>query len=115
MKDFMFIIRGGDEHLEGQSPEYMQEHMAKWQVWMGGLAEKGLLVGGQPLEKPGKTLIDNGTKIIDRPLAEGKELVGGYIIVKANTLDEGVELAKGCPGLPEGCTMEVREIMLMGS
>lgn len=113
MKEFMFIIRGGDEHLQGASAEYMQEHMGKWQAWMGGLAEKGLLVGGQPLESPGMTLIDNGAKVIDRPLAEGKELVGGYIILKANTLEEGVDLARACPGLVEGCTMEVREIKQM--
>lgn len=109
----MFIIRGGHEELKDASPEQMQAHMAEWRTWMGGLAEKGILVGGQPLEHPGKTLMDGGTKIIDRPLAEGKELVGGYIIVKADTLDEGVELAKGCPGLRQGSSMEVREIMLM--
>ena len=113
MKEFMFIIRGGHERLKDASPEEMQEHMGEWRDWMGGLAEKGVLVGGQPLDFPGKTLIDGGAKVIDRPLAEGKELVGGYIIVKANTLDESVELAKDCPGLKEGSTMEVREIAIM--
>ena len=112
MNEYLFIIRGG---MEGQpSPEEMQTEMEKWRVWMGGLAEKGILVGGQPLENPGKTLIENGTKVIDRPLVEGKELIGGYIIVKADSLEEGTELAKGCPGFDHGCTIEVRQIASMG-
>lgn len=83
----MFIIRGGQDKMQEASPEMMQEHMEKWRKWMGGLAEKGIFVGGQPLEATGKTFIESGTKVIDRPLVEGKELVGGYIIIKANNID----------------------------
>lgn len=111
MKQYMFIIRGGQ--LDNPSPEEMQEEMQKWGVWMGNLAEKGLLVGGEPLDSPAKSFIENGTKVIDRPLAEGKEMVGGYIIVKAENLDQAAELTKGCPGFAHDCSIEVREIMLM--
>jgi len=109
MKDYLYIIRGGDD-LSGFSAEQMQAHMQDWQKWMAGIAEKGQLVGGEPLENPGKTLINKGTKVIDRPLAEGKELVGGYLIMKAENLDAAVELAKGCPGFEHDCSIEVREI-----
>ncbi|MBL4661975.1 MAG: hypothetical protein JKY22_00040 [Flavobacteriaceae bacterium] len=113
MKEFLYIIRGGQEKMINASPEYLQEHMQLWSEWMGGIAEKGQLVGGQPLEYAGKTLIDSGTKIIDRPLAEGKELIGGYIIVKAETMDDACEIAKGCPGFEHGTTLEVRELAAM--
>ena len=113
MKDFMFIIRGGQDDSGQRSPEEMQAHMQKWQTWMGGLAQKGELVGGQPLGKEAKTLIESGSKVIDRPLVEGKELVGGYILVKSNDLDHACEQAKGCPGFEFGATVEVREIMPM--
>ncbi|NOQ70756.1 MAG: hypothetical protein GQ574_02075 [Crocinitomix sp.] len=113
MKEFLFIIRGGQEKMINASPEYLQEHMQLWSEWMGGIAEKGQLVGGQPLEYAGKTLIESGTKIIDRPLAEGKELIGGYIIVKADSLDDACEIAKGCPGFEHGTTLEVRELAAM--
>ena len=109
----MYIIRGGDDVAASKSPEEMQEHMQDWQKWMGGIAEAGKLVGGQPLQLEAKSLIDAGTKVVDRPLAEGKELVGGYIIVKADTLDEATELAKGCPGFEHDCSIEVREIQPM--
>ncbi len=113
MKDFMFIIRGGDDVAAMKSPEEMQDHMQHWQKWMGGLAEAGKFVGGQPLQREARSLVDGGTRVIDRPLAEAKELVGGYIIVKADTLNEASELAKGCPGFEHDCTIEVREIMEM--
>jgi len=109
MNEYLFIIRGGDMD-ESQSPEQMQEHMDAWGVWMGGLAQDGKLVGGQPLMNPGKTLTEKGTKVTDRPLAEGKELVGGYILVKADNLDEAAGLAQGCPGFEHDCSIEVREI-----
>ncbi len=112
MNDYLFIIRGGED-LSDKSPEEMQAHMMDWQKWMGGMAEQGKFVGGQPLQKEGMSLTDKGTQVIDRPLAEGKELVGGYLIVKAETLDEATDLAKGCPGFEHDCSIEVREIRAM--
>lgn len=113
MKEFMFIIRGGDDVAALKSPEEMQEHMQQWQKWMKGLAEKGQFLAGQPLMSEGKSLIESGTKVTDRPLAEGKELVGGYLIVKAGSLEEAADAAKGCPGFEHDCTIEVREIRPM--
>lgn len=113
MKDFMFIIRGGDDLEQTQSLEEMQAHMEDWQKWMGTLAEKGQLIGGDPLQKEAISLTERGHKVTDRPLAEGKELIGGYILVKANSLQEAAEMAKGCPGFEHNCTIEVREIQPM--
>ena len=113
MKDYMFIIRGGEDIGAQKSPEEMQEHMQLWQKWMGGIASDGQLVGGQPLMGEAISLVDRGARVIDRPLAEGKELVGGYIIVKANSLSDASDIAKGCPGFEHDCTVEVREIRPM--
>ncbi len=40
-----------------------------------------------------------------------KEVVGGYLIVKAGSLDEAVELAKACPNIMYGGSVEVRSVM----
>lgn len=110
----MYIIRGGEDVAAMKSPEEMQQHMQQWQKWMGGLAEKGKFVAGQPLMSEAKSLTERGSKVTDRPLAEGKEMVGGYLIVKADTLEEASEIARGCPGFEHDCTIEVREIRPMG-
>ncbi len=114
MKEYIFIIRGGQDIGALKSPEQLQEHMQEWQKWMGGMAKEGTLVAGQPLMDEAKSLIQSGTQVVDRPLAEGKELVGGYLIVKADSLAKATERAKGCPGFEHECTIEVREIRPMG-
>lgn len=107
----MMLFRGGDARRLDQSPEDMQAHMQRWGKWMGDMGEKGQFIGGQPLENGGKTL--TGTKMVvsDGPFAEGKEIVGGYIICKANSLEEAVEISKGCPVFEfEDGSVEVRPI-----
>ena len=53
----------------------------------------------------------NAKKVVtDGPFVESKELVGGYSIVKADTIDAAAELAKGCPALLTGGRVEVRPL-----
>lgn len=57
----------------------------------------------------------NGKKklIIDGPFAEGKEVVGGNLIVKAADLDQATEISKDCPIFEYDGTVEVRPIQVM--
>ncbi|PCJ64117.1 MAG: hypothetical protein COA58_14120 [Bacteroidetes bacterium] len=112
MKQFMYLFRGGP--TEPSSPEQMEAVMDKWKTWMGGLAAKGLLNGGEPLQNEGVQVTNGGNTITDGPFTEGKEIVGGYLSINAKDMDEAVELSKECPQLdfPDG-QIEVREIMKM--
>ena len=59
----------------------------------------------------GKVLSDRkGRTVTDGPFVEGKEEVGGYLIVSAKDINEAVELARGCPILENNGTVEVRPI-----
>ena len=49
---------------------------------------------------------------MDGPFAESKEAVAGFFIIQADSFDDAVEIAKGCPGLDFGQTVEVRPIGL---
>lgn len=110
MKQYLYLFRGGEFP---ESPEKMQAHMEKWGQWMQGLGQDGTLVDGLPLDKTGKVVEKAGEIITDGPFAEGKEVVGGYLIVKSNNLDHAVEISKGCPIFEYKGTVEVREIMPM--
>ena len=108
MKEYLFLFRGGDMSL---SPEEGQAHMQRWMQWMDGLGKEGKFVGAQPLNKNGKKVTGNKKLVTDGPFMEGKEMVGGYLICKADSLDEAVEISKGCPILEfESGIVEVREI-----
>src|SRR5688500_11176289 len=111
MKEYLFLFRGGDCSTLQKSPEARQAHMQKWMTWMGGLAEQGTLIGAQPLDTGGKQITGNKKLITDGPFMEGKEMVGGYLMCKATSYDNAVEIAKGCPILEfEDGKVEVRQI-----
>lgn len=109
MKDFLFLFHGGDLPEE-TSPEQMQAHMSEWGIWMKKMSEKGQFVGGEPLAKEGNWVSsENGIKV-DAVTPESKELVGGYVIVRATDLQEATEISKDCPSLKTGGKVQVREI-----
>lgn len=108
MKEYLFLFRGGDMP---ETPEEAQPHMQRWMEWMGDLSKQGKFVGGQPLNKDGKKVTGSKKMVTDGPFMEGKGMIGGYLICKADSLDEAVEISKGCPILEhESGIVEVREI-----
>jgi hypothetical protein len=113
MKDFLFIFRGPDYSELNLTPEQSQAAMKKWFDWIGELAGKGQYVAGNPLVKTGKMVEGKKPVITDGPFAEGKELVGGYLIVKAETLEAATELSYGFPDFDKSGSVEVREIIQM--
>lgn len=113
MDEFALIMR----HEDGTklaSPEQMQTWMKQTMDWIGGIAAQNKFVSGTGLPfdsarvvttKNSKSIVTNG------PFGDIKETIGGFIIVKAESIDEAVEFAKGCPVLAgEGNSMEVRKI-----
>jgi hypothetical protein len=113
MKEYLYLFRGGDAQRLEASSEEMQSHMGLWQGWMGELSETGNLLGGQSLENGGKVVRKTGAVITDGPYAEGNEVVGGYLIVKAKPIDEATDLSKGCPIFEHGGCVEIRELVGM--
>jgi hypothetical protein len=111
MKDFMFIFRGPTPEDLNLTPEESQASMQKWFEWIGELSAKGRYVGGDPLLKEGKLIQGKKPVVTDGPFAEGKELLGGYFIIKAESLEEATELAFGFPDFELHGSVEVREVM----
>lgn len=111
MKEFMMIFRN-EKMDDGQIPseEQMQTAMKQWQSWIKDIAEKGKYSGTNRLLSESKVL-KPGNVISDGPYAEVKEVVGGYLIVKADSIDEATEMAKSCPNLMYGGNVEVRSVM----
>jgi hypothetical protein len=113
MKDFLLLFRSDFARLAQVSPEQMQATTKKWMDWIGGIAAQNKLADrGNRLEKTGK-VVKGENVITDGPYSEIKESIGGYTIVKAATIDEAVEIAKGCPIYTLGGSVEVREISVL--
>jgi hypothetical protein len=111
MRDFLLVYRNDFKFMPQPSPEEMQALTKKWMDWIGGIAAQNKLTdrGNRLLPNQGKVVKANNV-VTDGPYVEIKESIGGYSIIKASTLDEAVELAKGCPVIGLGGNVEVREI-----
>ena len=110
MNEYMLIFR----HEDGQkvaSPEQIQVWMKQTMDWIGGIAAQNKFSGGNGLPFDDAKIVHHNNLATNGPFGEIKETIGGYIIVKAESVDEAVEFAKGCPVLQgEGNTVEVRKI-----
>lgn len=110
MEKFMFIFHGGIPPTA--SPEEMQANMGKWMAWVEKLSKGGQYVAGDPL-LPGGKLVKGakGKTVTDGPYTEGKEVVGGYIIVNAKDYDEAVSFTADYPDYEHGGSIQVRQVM----
>ena len=109
MKEFLLLFHGRDTAPDA-SPEEIQARMQKWMDWINGIAQSEKYLGGRPLEETGRTISGKKKVVTDGPYMEGKEMLGGYIMVKAADYDEALAIAKNCPILDSDTgSVEVRE------
>ena len=112
MNEFVFLYRGGMGDTQ-PSPKEMEAIMKRWQDWFAKLGQEGKLKDwGAPLQREGKRVASGGV-ITDGPFTEGKEVIGGYSIIKAKDLAEAAQIAKGCPAFDTGGSVEVRPVAPM--
>jgi len=89
------------------SPAEMQAMYGKFNAWREKFQQNLIDLGG----RLGKGKLVTAKPAPDGPLVEVKELVGGYMVVEASSLDEAAEIASLCPGLVQpGSGVEVVEI-----
>jgi hypothetical protein len=111
MKEYLFLLRGGIPVSQKSEVENKAE-MQAWGAYMGKLAQSGSFVGGLPLVGGGKTVSQKGATS-DAVTSAKEGIVGGYLIIKADSLDKAAELAKDCPHIANEGNIEVREIAPM--
>jgi hypothetical protein len=108
--EYLLLFRGTNWH-KGLSPAEIQKVMTQWRAWFNGLEAASKIKGGLPLMNEGKVVSGaDGRFVVDGPFAESKEAVGGYFLIAVADLDEAVAIAKQCPGLKYGATVEIRPV-----
>lgn len=115
MNEFLLIFRNEkrNEYPIPLSPEQMQAMMKPWQDWLTALSSRQKLVSsGNRLAPEGKVIKAN-KMTINGPYVEIKESIGGYIIIRASTLEEAADLSLDCPIFNMGGNVEIRPIVPM--
>ena len=106
----MLLFRGTNWD-KGLSPQEIQNTVSQFMAWFERLKLEGIAKTGQPLVSEGKIVSGKGGRTVaDGPFAESKEAIGGYFLLQVNSIDEAVQIARECPILQYGATIEVRQV-----
>jgi hypothetical protein len=103
MSEYIIAYHGGKKP---ESPEEGAKHMAKWKAWVSDLGD-AVVNPGTPLG-PSKTVSSDG--VADDG---GPNPLSGFSIVRADSMDAAIDMAKACPTLDLGGTLEVAQVMKM--
>ena len=103
MAQFIIVYLGGDRP---STPEEGKQHFAKYMQWLDSL--------GAAAVSPANPLKDTHTVSPDGTVeAGGSTSMSGYTIVAADSMDAALSLARTCPFLEIGGSLEVSELMQM--
>ena len=111
MKKFILLLHDELEKERGYAPEEMQKLIQEHMNWVEKLTQQGNFLGGDGLVPDGVTIARKEGLIKDGPYAASKEIIGGYYLLQAASLEEVTEIAKECPCHHWGGVTEIRPIM----
>ena len=107
---YLFLHRSASDQQQQQqqpSPAQMQEMYAAWNAWKEKF-KANIVDMGDKLKPGGKVVTASG--VTDGAFVESKEVVGGFMIVTAESWEGAIEVAKGMPMLMPGARIEIREM-----
>ena len=105
MADYVLLTTGQGKMPEGD--DAMTAFMDAWGTWVGELGA-ALKDGGNPFAA--STAIDSSGAVTGSSAVDAS----GYLIITADSMEDAVDMAKGCPALGTGNTINVFETASMG-
>lgn len=111
MKQFVFIFRSEGLLEEVFDPQEADSRMKVWESWIDDIIARDILVNrGNRLAAEG-AMVKNKSVVVNGPYVEASEIIGGYIIIRAASLNDAVEIVKSCPSILDGrLSAEVRAV-----
>ncbi len=103
MAQYIITYLGGDQP---SSPEEGRQHFAKYKEWLSSL-------GGSAVS-PANPFKNTSTVNSDGTVTTGSTTsMSGYTIIEVDSMELALEIAKACPFLDIGGSLEVSELMQM--
>jgi len=106
MPTFMLTYVGNPSHPA--TPEEGKQHMAKYQAWLSSLGSAAI----SPMNPLKNTCLVKPDASVSEGGSSG---MSGFTLIEADTLDRALDIAKNCPYLGIGGSLEVSEIINMGA
>jgi hypothetical protein len=113
---YALLIYGDEETPEQRSDDERRAGYAEYAAYTASLRNEGKLLGGEELQ-PAATATavrvrEGETIVSDGPFAETKEVLGGFYLIDADSLDDAIDAAARIPSARIG-TIEVRPVVAM--
>ena len=113
MEKFLLIVREDMQKLINRNKEQLNAAIREMSDWVEELAQSGNYVGGEPLMSVGR-YVSRDHVLSDGPFIEAKEAVSGFIMIKAENLNQAVAIAQTCPRVIRNeLILEVRPLLVM--
>lgn len=97
MKEFMFYIRNAGDAKAALSADEHLAFVKKCEVYIGKLKAEGKLIAAQPIIREGFVVSKAATNWNKIAIDPTKEVQVGYYHIRANDIDEAIEIAKANP------------------
>ena len=112
VNEFMLVFRYTPNPNYQPSPEELSNMKSMWGEFIGNVLVQEKLVHTHQLGFEGKK-VSADLSVQDEMVIENNYTLGGNMVVRANSIEEATEIAKGSPILKMGGTVEVRNILPM--
>ena len=113
MEEFILLIhRDFTSENQVPTPEQMKEALKPYQDWIAGIGASGnLAVPPKRWDLEGRVIKrgDSEAKVSSGPFRKGRKSVGGIVLIKCDSYEEAVKIAKACPIIKYGAVVEVRK------
>ena len=110
MKQFLLLLHEDVEKMDNLSPKDMEELAAAHMAWAEKLAQSGHFISGDGLQEKAILISGKNAVVKDGPYMESKEIIGGYYLLQAQSIESIMELVRDCPCHIWGGTTEIRQI-----
>jgi hypothetical protein len=111
MKEFLLIFRMDYAEMPQGTTEQIQATTMRWMDWIKSISLQNKLVDRGNRLMPSGKLVKGNNIVVNGPYTEIKESIGGYTLIRTDSYDDAIVLAKACPILTVGGNVEVREIL----
>ena len=103
MPRYVIVYLGGDQP---SSPEEGKQHMSKYRAWLSSLGDSAI--------SPANPLKNTSTVNSDGTVTTGGATsMSGFTIIEADSMEAALSIAKACPFLDIGGSLEVSELIKM--
>jgi hypothetical protein len=108
---FMLMLRSSVDGPADQSPEELAR-VKEYSAWARKIRDAGFLVDGEKLTSETKVVeLVNGKSVVSGDhLDPNEKSIGGYFLIRAGDYQQAIAIARDCPHLKYGGTIEIRRI-----